>query len=85
LEGLREELHIHAVITDASANGINWENENSNFHTRVLRRIRAEETIRELGYNSWVGDNDVISYFENKIKELEENKLVNDDIAEYHG
>jgi radical SAM superfamily enzyme YgiQ (UPF0313 family) len=85
LEGLREELNIHAVITDASANGINWENENSNFHTRVLRRIRAEETIRELGYNSWVGDNDVISYFENKIKELEENKLVNDDIAEYHG
>ncbi len=87
LELLKEELNIRSVIQGHTADdGIYWENDNSDFRIRVMRRIRAEKLIRELGYNSWSGDHDIISYFENKLDEIEQG-IVNltDDIAEYHG
>lgn len=85
LEDLKDQLNIQSVIQDHQVASVFWKNKNSDFRTRVLRRIRAEEHIRELGYNSWVGDNDVIAYFEKKLQEIEQGVLTYDDIAEHHG
>ena len=85
LELLKDELNIRSVIQDHQVASVFWESDHSDFRTRILRRIRAEEHIRALGYNSWVGDNDVISYFEKKLQEIEQGTIVYDDIAEHHG
>lgn len=85
LESLKEQLNIQSAFPGHTDNGIYWKNENSNFKIRVQRRIRAERLIRQLGYNSWVGDNDVIAYFEQKLDQLERGIIIEDDIAEHHG
>jgi hypothetical protein len=85
LELLKEELNIRSVIQDHQIAGVFWKNDHSDFRTRILRRIRAEEHIRELGYNSWIGDNDVVLYFEKKLQEIEQGTIIYDDIAEHHG
>lgn len=88
LSTLVESLNIRSSISnhdDANLSGVVWENENSDFKTRVLRRIQAEELIRELGYNSWIGDNDTVKYFENKLEQIEKNQIQNEDFSEYHG
>lgn len=85
LAGLRDELHIMSSIDSEIYSGIYWQNENSDFKTRIRRRIEAEELIRELGYNSWVGDNDVVSFFEKKLEDLEKGIITTDDFADQHG
>lgn len=85
LAHLKEQLNIKSAIDDIEAQDVAWENENSNFKTRVLRRIQAEELVQELGYNSWVGDNNVVAYFEDKIRQIEEKNLINIGNAEQHG
>jgi radical SAM superfamily enzyme YgiQ (UPF0313 family) len=85
LEHLKDQLNIRPAVDDIEAADVAWENEHSNFKTRVLRRIRAEEVIRELGYNSWVGDNNVVSYFEDKIRQIEERNIITGGAAEHHG
>ncbi len=84
LASLKEELHIVSSIGGVD-NGIYWKNDNGDFKTRIRRRIEAEELIRELGYNSWVGDNDVIAYFEKKLDEIEKGVVQIDDFSEHHG
>lgn len=84
LDSMKDELNITSQFS-SNISGVIWSNENSDFRTRVLRRITAEKLVRELGYNSWVGDNDVINFFEQKLKDLEEGRVVYNDIAEYHG
>jgi len=84
LANLKEELHIVSSIGDVD-NGIYWQNENGDFKTRIRRRIEAEELIRTLGYNSWVGDNDVIAYFEKKLDEIEKGIVQVDDFSDHHG
>jgi uncharacterized radical SAM superfamily protein len=85
LADLREELHIMSMADSDTYSGIYWQNENSDFKTRIRRRIEAEELIRELGYNSWVGDNDVVSYFEKKLEDFEQGIVTEDDFADQHG
>jgi hypothetical protein len=85
LEELKQELNITSIIPGHVDGGVSWKNNNSDFQTRIIRRIRAEEEIRALGYNSWVGDNDVVAFFEKKLQDIVENKITDDDIAEYHG
>jgi hypothetical protein len=63
---------------------VTWKNENSDFSDRVRRRIRAEEEIRKLGYNSWIGDNDLIQFFEKKLEDIEKERISDDDFAEFH-
>ena len=84
LSSLKEELHIVASIGDMDKR-VYWQNHNSDFKTRIRRRIEAEELIRELGYNSWVGDNDVIAYFEKKLEEIEKGIINIDDFSDQHG
>jgi len=84
LSTMTAELNIRAAVEDHSQ-GVYWENENSDFMERVLRRIQAEKHIRALGYNSWIGDNDIISYFEQKLQDIENGKVSESDIADHHG
>jgi hypothetical protein len=88
LADMRQALNIRSAVPDhddAHLSGVAWQNDHSDFKTRVLRRIQAEELIRELGYNSWIGDNDMISYFETKLEQIQQNIVQVDDFAEYHG
>ena len=88
LSNMRTALNIRSAVPehdDAHLSGVVWQNEHSDFKTRVLRRIQAEELIRELGYNSWVGDNDMIAYFEKKLEQIQQSIVQVDDFAEYHG
>ena len=64
LSDMREELNIQSALPGHKDNGMYWKTDCNDFKTRVLRRIQAEEHIRRLGYNSWVGDNDIVDYFE---------------------
>lgn len=83
LYDLQDSLHIVGMLPGFD-NGVTWKNENSDFSVRVRRRIHAEEVIRELGYNSWVGDNDVVKFFEKKLNDIEKKNIVDDDLAEFH-
>ena len=83
LEQQIDQLNITSMVHQDL--GMTWKNENSDFKIRVKRRIQAEEEIRALGFNSWVGDNDVVAYFEKKLKSIENNQPSDSDIADYHG
>lgn len=83
LEQQIDQLNITSMVHQDL--GMTWKNENSDFKIRVKRRIQAEEEIRALGFNSWVGDNDVVAYFEKKLKSIENNQPTDSDIADYHG
>jgi radical SAM superfamily enzyme YgiQ (UPF0313 family) len=85
LEVLKEDLNIKSAFENHASSGVYWENENSDFRIRLMRRIQAEKLIRKLGYNSWVGDNDTISYFEKKLEDLENGVISEDDVADRHG
>jgi len=85
LEELKEQLNITSIVPGQLDGGVTWKNDNSDFRTRIIRRIRAEEEIRALGYNSWIGDNDVVAFFEKKLQDIAENRISDNDIAEYHG
>ena len=63
---MQEELGIQGGTNSE----VDWVLDGLDFKTRVLRRIRAEEVIRELGYNSWTGDSDIINYFEEHLDTL---------------
>jgi radical SAM superfamily enzyme YgiQ (UPF0313 family) len=81
---LKQELGIHAIINDYD-NSIYWKNTNSDFKTRLKRRIQAEELVRELGYNSWVGDMDQVEFFKQKLLEIEAGIINTVDIMDNHG
>lgn len=85
LAALREELNITSSLPSHDTHSMFWKTDASDFKKRVLRRIQAEEHIRNLGYNSWVGDNDIVSYFEKKLKEIESGIINEDDFSEHHG
>ena len=72
------------MIPGHKDDSVTWKNENSDFTDRVRRRIRAEEEIRKLGYNSWIGDNDLVQFFEKKLEDIEKERVADDDFAEFH-
>jgi radical SAM superfamily enzyme YgiQ (UPF0313 family) len=84
LYDLRESLNVVSMIPGHEDDCVTWKNENSDFSDRVRRRIRAEEEIRKLGYNSWIGDNDLIQFFEKKLEDIEKERISDDDFAEFH-
>jgi len=84
LNDMKTELGIHSLVGDYN-NGVYWKNDHSDFKTRLMRRIIAEETARELGYNSWVGDMDQIDFFKQKLQEIEQGVVAPIDIASHHG
>ena len=85
LSDMREELNIQSALPGHKDNGMYWKTDSNDFKTRVLRRIQAEEHIRRLGYNSWVGDNDIVDYFEKKLYEIEQGIVSDSDFADHHG
>ena len=85
LSDMREELNIQSALPGHEDNGMYWKTDCNDFKTRVLRRIQAEEHIRQLGYNSWVGDNDIIDFFEKKLYEIEHGIVSDNDFADHHG
>ena len=84
LYDLRESLNIVSMIPGHKDDSVTWKNENSDFTDRVRRRIRAEEEIRRLGYNSWIGDNDLVQFFEKKLDDIEKKRVADDDFADFH-
>jgi radical SAM superfamily enzyme YgiQ (UPF0313 family) len=84
LYNLRESLNIVSMIPGHEDDSMTWKNDNSDFSDRVRRRIRAEEEIRRLGYNSWIGDNDLVQFFEKKLEDIEKKRIADDDFADFH-
>ena len=81
---MKDELNIQSVIQDHYG-GVYWKTDANDFETRLAWRIQAEKLVRELGYNSWVGDNDVVQYFEKRLEDIQQGKITNYDIADIHG
>lgn len=84
LANMVNDLNIRSVVQDHHS-GVYWESDANNFRQRVSWRIEAEKLIRELGYNSWVGENDVVSWFEARLDDIEQGKISMVDISEHHG
>jgi radical SAM superfamily enzyme YgiQ (UPF0313 family) len=83
LADMKDELNIQSVIQDHYG-GVYWETDANNFRLRLAWRIEAEKLIRELGYNSWVGENDMIAWFEARLDDIEKGQVSQTDLADHH-
>ena len=83
LASMKQDLNIQSVIQDHYG-GVYWETDANDFRTRLAWRIEAEKLIRELGYNSWTGENDMIAWFESRLNDIEKGQISADDLADYH-
>lgn len=83
LADMKEDLNIKSLIQDHYG-GVYWQTSANDFRTRLSWRIEAEKLIRELGYNSWVGENDIVAWFEKRLDDIESGKLTDSDLADLH-
>lgn len=84
LSNMITDLNIRSAVHDHYS-GVYWETDANNFKQRVAWRIEAEKLVRELGYNSWVGENDLVSWFEARLDDIEQGRISMTDISEHHG
>jgi radical SAM superfamily enzyme YgiQ (UPF0313 family) len=83
LADMKTDLNIQSVIQDHYG-GVYWKTDANNFRSRLAWRIEAEKLIRELGYNSWVGENDMITWFESRLNDIEQGHVSDADLADHH-
>lgn len=83
LDNMKEELNIQSVIQDHHG-GVYWKTTANDFRTRLSWRIEAEKLIRDLGYNSWAGENDIIAWFEKRLNDIESGTPTESDLADLH-
>jgi len=83
LGDMKVDLNIRSVVQDHYG-GVYWETDANDFRIRLAWRIEAEKLIRELGYNSWVGENDMIAWFEARLDDIERGQITDADLADHH-
>jgi radical SAM superfamily enzyme YgiQ (UPF0313 family) len=83
LADMKTDLNIQSVIQDHYG-GVYWQTDANDFRIRLAWRIEAEKLIRELGYNSWVGENDMIAWFESRLNDIEQGRISDADLADHH-
>jgi len=83
LASMRDTLNLKSVMQDHYG-GVYWQTDANDFRTRLSWRIEAEKLIRTLGYNSWVGDSDLVAWFEARLNDIEQGKVSNFDLSDHH-